>query len=470
MNKARSLQWRLLRQLLLALPVLWLLTSIGTAFVLFHEMAEVNDTQMSQLARHLLSVSLEEIETARLPENESLYGHRSNVKTDRGHVDDDDMGFAIWDEHGRLVLSDEKGSQFVWHNDRDGFYNEGGSFNHTGWRMLTLVSADGEYRVAVGQKMAVRREILFNTVWAQLLPWLVALPLLLLTIFSSVRRGLQPLNQLVNNIGARAPSARTPLPQHDVPTEILPLVEALNRLFERVADAMERETRFTADAAHELRSPLAALQVQLAVLAQTEDETERLHVLHKLEQGLSRANHLIEQLLTLARIDPGEFTAQSQSIDWATVSERALSDVSISAREKQIQLKRVYRSGNPESSLPAQGDAMLLSLLLRNLLDNAVRYSPPGSVVTLQLDVDSVAVLDNGPGLDPAVLARVCERFYRPPGQKEQGSGLGLSIAERIASLHQLRLHLANRPEGGLAAYLSRQSHEHDDAGGPSSL
>ncbi len=469
MSTAYSLRWRLLRQLLLVLPVLWLLTSIGTAFALFHEMAEVNDTQMNQLARHLLSVSLEEIETARLPENESDLPSRQ-LKQDAGHVDQDDMGFAIWDEHGRLILSDEKGSQFAWRNDMDGFYNQGGQFDHKAWRMLTLASADGEYRVTVGQKMAVRREILFNTVWAQLLPWLVALPLLLLAIFSSVRRGLQPLNQLVNNIGARAPSAREPLPPQNVPKEILPLVAALNRLFERVADAMERENRFTADAAHELRSPLAALQVQLAVLAQTEDETERLHVLHKLEQGLARANHLIEQLLTLARIDPGEFTTQSQTIDWATVSERALSDVSISAREKQIQLKRVYLSGSPESSLPVQGDAMLLGLLLRNLLDNAVRYSPPGSVVTLQLAVDSVAVLDNGPGLDPAILARVCERFYRPPGQKEQGSGLGLSIAERIAGLHRLRLHLENRPEGGLAACLSQQSHEDDHADGDSSL
>ena len=165
---------------------------------------------------------------------------------------------------------------------------------------------------------------------------------------------------------------------------------------------------------------------------------------------LTPKNHqLTEQLLTLSRLDPMQALPDAQPLNWQDIAHQALQSVNLHAREQRIQLKLECPDGF-EHVFPAEGNPLLLQLMLRNLLDNAIRYSPPNSHITLALAANGLSVCDEGPGIAAEHLPRILERFYRPPGQSQQGSGLGLSIVERIADLHGLRLVLANADEGGL--------------------
>jgi two-component system sensor histidine kinase QseC len=311
-----------------------------------------------------------------------------------------------------------------------------------------MTAPDSSITVAVGQSLAFRNSFALELAVSQLLPWLAALPVWMLLMARVVGRGLAPLTSLAKAIRQRRADDSSPV-LSDVPSEIKPLTEALNTLFTRVADTLEHERRFTADAAHELRTPLAALQVQAEVLALVDDPATRQHAIQQLLTGIERASRLVEQLLALSRLDPLTGPDSRQPIDWRSLAEQARCDVAALAEQRAAAVE-IDGAAGPELS----GDATLLALLLRNLLDNALRYSPPGAVVRLVLAADAVEVQDNGPGIAEPQLLRVRERFYRPPGQAMSGSGLGLSIVERVASLHGLRLHLENRPDGGLAARL----------------
>jgi two-component system sensor histidine kinase QseC len=287
---------------------------------------------------------------------------------------------------------------------------------------------------------------------SQLTPWLVALPVLLVLIVGAVRHSMAPLRQLARDLEARAADERTPV-SLDLPSELRPLVRAMNRLFDRVSVAIEHERRLTADAAHELRTPLAALRVQAEVAQLAEDPVARRHALGQLTLGIDRLSRVVAQLLDLARLDALGAPARVAGIDWARVVEQAVSECLPLAEERGSQIDCVWPAGAVQV-LPLAGDETLIALLLRNLTDNALRYSQPGSLVEVVLAPQEVRVQDNGPGLPPAVLARLGERFYRPGGNDTRGSGLGLSIVRRVAGLHGLEVELANRPGGGFQVTL----------------
>lgn len=221
---------------------------------------------------------------------------------------------------------------------------------------------------------------------------------------------------------------------------------------------LAREKRFTADASHELRSPLTALQLQNDVLKQQllglhlnqAQETALFEQVQKMSDSVQRANHLVEQLLILAKLDPQLPSQNEQTpIDWLDLSDRALSQVNRFACEKNSQLKRIC---DDVPILPITGNWVLLELLLRNLLDNAIRYAPMGATITLMLLNDCIIVQNTGDGVREADLARLSERFFRPSVNQGYGSGLGLSIVKRIAELHGLTLDLQNWVENGQVA------------------
>ncbi|HJV06208.1 MAG TPA: ATP-binding protein [Chromobacteriaceae bacterium] len=452
MKGPASLQGRLAVLLLVSVPLIWLMATGFAVYAAHHEVDELYDTQLTLFARQLLTVQLTGEDDERpptLPDTKHLIG-----RGDAGGTDDDDIGVAVWDQHGALLLADGKGKRFTYDPERRGFFTISGKHEHD-WRLFYLPAPDGSRLVAVGQRQSLRHEVVSKVIQAQVVPWLFGLPVLLLLILWAVRRGLRPLQRLAESLRLRQPGDRTPLPE-SVPSETLPLVQSLNALFNRVAETLEREQRFTADAAHELRTPLAALKVQAEVIGLMPDDASRQRALAQLQLGIDRATRLIEQLLALSRLDPMSAPVAAQPIDWARLSERVLSDVQPAAQQKHITLARnlLVDAG---AVLPLTGDDTLIGLLLRNLLDNAIRYSPDGAEVVLELSAERVAVIDNGPGIDPQWLARVRERFFRPPGQDVAGSGLGLSIVERIAELHGLTLDLNNQPAGGLIASLHRR-------------
>ncbi|MGE6246653.1 ATP-binding protein [Psychrobacter proteolyticus] len=474
----KSIQQRLFISLLIGLPLLWLVTSSFIAWRLWHEINEMNDTQITQVVRYLMGISADNDEQSDREDNNEtehngkpvakIYNLKSKALSgDLGDAEDDYMGFAIWDKEGHLLAADENGQSFSFLPDQRGFVEEDNAIYQRlnpfskRWR---LFYAHEDYRsddmseervIAIGQSLASRREMIVEAMSVQVLPMLIGLLSLMILTIGLIRHGLMPLSQISSEVEQRKPQDDRPITA-DVPQEIQPLVTALNVLFVKVADTLAREQRFTADASHELRSPLAALKLQADLLQQqllqlsgVENDSQLFYHTQKISDGIERATHLVDQLLVLAKIEPQQQLPpeQLERPDWLMLTDTVLSDVNRLAREKHIQLRRTVQCDDPADILPILINPVLFKLLTRNLLDNAIRYCPEGCQIELQLDIDSIKVVDNGLGADPEQLARLSERFYRPAGQTQIGSGLGLSIANRIADLHNLTLAFANRPE-----------------------
>ena len=435
---ATSIRRRLLAYLSGGLLALWLATALASAAVALHEINEIADSQMSQLARSLMQVP------------QAAAGSTADLPP-AGGAESSNNGFAICDKHGTLLLADRYGREIPFQT-ASGFHNNRAAWQGSAWRYLYLHDEHSGRTVAVSQRLKERLSTLTNALWVQLALTFLSLPLLLWLIARGIRRGLTPLDLLAGELAARNAQSLQPVSEQ-VPAETLPLVQSLNALLARVAESLAREQRFTADAAHELRSPLAALKVQAEVLAMSSNEAEQQHHLGNIHESIDRANRLTEQLLTLARLDPMQALPDAQPIDWQRSAHQALQSVNLQAREKRVQLKLECACGFGQV-FPPLGNEVLLQLMLRNLLDNAIRYSPPNSHVTLTLAANGLSVCDEGPGIAAEHLPRIRERFYRLPGQSQQGSGLGLSIVERIADLHGLRLDLVNADERGLCVHM----------------
>ncbi len=401
------------------------------------------DTQQMLFAKRLLTMDLDEI---RAPERM----RKVPKKAKHGRLDDDALAFAIYTPDGRMVLNDgENGRDIPYHYRRDGFDNGQLNDDNDEWRFLWLTAPDGKYRVVVGQEHEYRQEMALDVVRSQFTPWLVALPIMLLVLIVLLSRELRPLKKLSQTLRARTPDATDRLATQGVPIEVRPVVDALNQLFARTQAMMARERRFTSDAAHELRSPLTALKVQTEVAQLSLDDPQaQAKALTQLHAGIDRASRLVEQLLTLSRLDSLESLDDVEPLNMADLLQSVVMDSYHPAQQAGIEI----RLNILDPQVTRTGQQLLLSLLVRNLLDNAVRYSPRDSRVEVTLDTHSVIVRDNGPGIAPDALTRIGERFYRPPGQDQTGSGLGLSIVKRIAALHRMTVTLGNGQHGGFEA------------------
>lgn len=435
-----SLKLRLTLLFLVLSLTAWFAASLVAWQQTSEKLDKLFDTQQMLFAKRLLTMDLDEI---RAPERM----REVPKKAKHGHLDDDALAFAIYTPDGKMVLNDgENGREIPYHYRREGFDNGQLNDDNDDWRFLWLTAPDGKYRVVVGQEREYRQEMALDVVRSQLTPWLVALPAMLLVLIVLLSRELWPLKKLAQTLRARSPDATDQLPTHGVPAEVSPLVEALNQLFARTGEMMARERRFTSDAAHELRSPLTALKVQTDVAQLSLDDPQaQAKALNQLHAGIDRASRLVEQLLTLSRLDSLENLDDVEPLKLADLLQSAVMDIYHPAQQAGIEIRLHIH----DPQVTRTGQQLLLSLLVRNLLDNAVRYSPRGSVVEVTLDTHSFTVRDTGPGIAPEALARIGERFYRPPGQDQTGSGLGLSIVKRIATLHRMQVSLRNGQVGG---------------------
>lgn len=320
------------------------------------------------------------------------------------------------------------------------------------WRSLILETHDATIRIQVMQSITTRNEEALEMAAKTAQPLALLLPLLLLAIYFSVRRGLKPLDDLTTEVLSRSPENLSSLAGRAAPREAQPLVAAINRLLYRLNGSLENERRFTADAAHELRTPLAAARVQTQVAMLSTDMDKRNHALAQTLAGLDRATRLVEQMLRLARLDPLATLPDPTAVDLSQLARDVVASVRDTTKKCAIEVdiddEKVVVEGVPD----------LLQVALRNLVDNAVRYSPEGSRITVTLQHENgqpvLSVADNGPGVSETELPRLVERFYRSPEVVAEGSGLGLTIVHRIAELHGARLELANRAAGGLEARL----------------
>ena len=318
------------------------------------------------------------------------------------------------------------------------------------WRVFAAYGADKDVQVYVGEQMRSRDSILWAVLRSTLWPMLVALPLLGLAVWWAVYRGVQPIRRLGRALAERQPQALDPITLRHAPTEMMPMIAALNGLFERIGHLLESERRFTADAAHELRTPIAAIRMQAQVAMGEADDALRQHALQGTLEGCDRATRLVEQLLSLSRLEALEAPVMA-AVDLRAVAQQVVAELAPKAIGKQQTLEF-----EGDASCPIPGNATLLAVLVRNLVDNAVRYSPSSAriKVAVQLQGGQVAlrVEDSGPGLDDADSTRLGERFFRVTGSLESGSGLGWSIVRRIAAVHRLDIEVGHSTElGGLA-------------------
>jgi two-component system sensor histidine kinase QseC len=440
MSMPRSLQGRLLLLVLGLVVSVWLATVTLTWIDARHELDELLDGHLAQAAALLVVQQAGEIED-----------DDHDVDAPTLHRYAPKVAFQVFHE-GRLALrsSNAPAEPMLAMSGRAarGFHTI--EIGGTRWRVFATHGRERDVQVFVGEQVASRDSILWAVLRSALWPMLFALPLLALAVWWAVRRGVAPMRLLGRSLAQRSPNALQPIAVDGAPSEMAPMLDALNGLFSRIAELMESERRFTADAAHELRTPIAAIRAQAQVALGATQDAERQHALRATLQGCDRITRLVEQLLTLSRLEAGAAPSLA-SVDLAALARQLVAEIAPQALDKQ-QAIEVEAAGRCE----VQGDATLLSAMLRNLLDNAVRYSPPGAGVRVAVSSAPggvrLAIDDSGPGMAAGDIARLGERFFRVVGSGQPGSGLGWSITRRIAAVHRASLRAARSSVlGGLS-------------------
>ena len=355
---------------------------------------------------------------------------------------------------GQLMLADREGGKLAYRSDAIGFADQ--DFDGERWRVYYQRAASGDWMVAVGQLSEEREELVRAILMGQLLPWVLTLPALLIAMALAVRQALKPVHRLTAELQQRSSDDLHALRDDAFPSDLRPLVQAMNELLHKVDSQIEHERRFTADAAHELRTPLAALQAQWDA-AQLEAGRAPSPADAKIAQGLQRLSRLVTQMLALSRLEHLDRATTTQPIDWVAMVEALFGELLPLAERHRVELECEWPAQDAKPLLQ-RGDSELLTLMLRNLMDNAVRHSPPGGRVKLRLATDAIEVIDNGPGVPAEHLHRLGDRFFRMPGQAESGSGLGLSIVQRIAALHGLALSWGPGTDAGAPGFRLRLS------------
>lgn len=430
-----SIRRTLLVWLLLGLATVAVLTTIATYVETRREIGDLFDLQLKQLAYSTRIDDLVRGRPASVPPRE---GQRVSGVSE--------IVTQIWDRNGVLVYFSQAGAGLPV-PATEGYSDV--VQNGRAWRIYTHV--DGKHALQVAHALDERREIAASTALRTLLPLAALIPFLGVLIWYAVGRGLRPLDAMSRAVAKRRPDAMAPLAETGLPRELLPLAGSLNALLVRLDEALAAQRRFTADAAHELRTPLAALKLQAELAERAPDAAARTAAMGELEAGVDRASRLVDQMLTMARLEPDATPRHFEATDLVPLAKDALIARAglAAARGIDIGLTRADRIG-------LHGDPATLSMLLANLLDNALRYTPAGGRIDVAVANDGgralLKVADTGPGIPPEERERVFERFHRGPGQDAgggaTGSGLGLSIVRRIADAHGATVDLGAAPDG----------------------
>ena len=431
----RSIRRNLLVWLLIGMALAIAGAAVGTYLRARDEANALFDYQLKEMA-----ASLTDAPFAAVPSGTTAGGPGS-----------DTLVVQIWDRNGVQVFLSQPRRVLPQHAQR-GFTTI--STDSGEWRVFSTL-AEGQV-VQVAQPMSARRELAASLALHTIVPLLAALPFLALVAWLTIARGLSPLDRIAAAVARRSPKLLEPLSEAGLPREVQPLVHALNGLLGRLGDALAAQRSFIADAAHELRTPLTAVHLQAQLAERAATDVERGAALSELKGGLERATRLSEQLLALAREEPGVSDRPAAPVDLAATARTIVADFAPLAAAKGIDLG-VDASGAAQ----VHGDAEALATLVSNLVDNAVRYTPgPGRVDVLLEREDSRVVLevrDTGPGISAEDRPRVFDRFYRGASAHAagapHGSGLGLAIVKRIAERHGTDVELGSGLNGqGLGA------------------
>lgn len=438
-----SLQARVLATVLGLVTGVWLVAVVATWIDTRHELNELMDGHLAQVASFFAMQSLDALDGDDFPPAPLLHKNQPRV------------AFQVWHE-GRLVVRSVNAPQLPL-GDRVARRTQLREVQGQVWRVLGTMGKEEDVVIYIGEHESARRDVLMASLRGVLWPFALALPLLALGVWWAVSGSMRPLRELGAVVAVRHPGALDPMPLDAAPPEVRPLVTALNGLFDRVARMLESERRFNADAAHELRTPIAAIRMQAQVAQGATSDAERARALAATVQGCDRAARLVEQLLQLSRLEGEPVLAPTAHVDLVAVLRQVVQDLQpmAAARGQRVECDLAA------AVLPVPMEPGLVQVLLRNLVDNALRYSPQDGVVRVIATqeaggVPSVVVEDSGPGMTPQEMARLGERFFRVLGTAVRGSGLGWSIVQRIARLHGLDVTVARSGTlGGLHVRVS---------------
>lgn len=418
-----------------------------------HEVQELFDAQLARSARLMLSLALTEINQGNLQALQDMILH-NRLRLEEHKFDDEEealadghayerkLVFQIWDGHGNMVLRSANAPLYPMTLIDSGYSDK--SFEDNQWRVFSLWNYDHSYQVMAAERGDVRDELIDSIIQRLLLPFLVALPVLAWLVWMAVGWGLIPLKRVAEEVKNRHINYLEQLETGEVPEEVRPLVDELNRLFITLNASVEKERRFTSDAAHELRTPLAALKTHAQLAVAAEDGLQAKQSIEQILVGVDRASHVVDQLLALARVEHAGQDRRMvlQPVDLHQLSVVVVSDLVALAVENGVEL-----SVQESAEFVVRGDVTGLSMLIRNLVDNAIRYTPAGSEVRLEFSIldgrPVLHVIDNGPGIpDPVEREKMFERFRRGEGLPQTGCGIGLSIVRSIADSHGAEVRL----------------------------
>lgn len=424
-----SLQLQLLGGTLAFVSAVWLVLSVVAWREAESEAEELFDAHLAQTAALLVVLSSEE--SSDLPEE--LPSHRYARK----------VAFQIWSDKGKLLARSTTAPREPLTDQTKGFSDR--RIDGRSWRIYSKVDERHRHRILVAESYEARNAVGKELAKHLLTPLVIALPTLALGLVLLMRQRFKPLQRLATSIGQRSPDRLDPIAAADVPQEIQPIIEQTNRLLQRVSDSIEQERRFTADAAHEIRTPLAVIRTYAQVAAAAAENDERTRALTSVVQATDRATHLLAQLLTMARLDNDTLTGHFVNCDLRKIAVDVIAEITPQALEKKVEVML-----DEGQAAWVRGEPALLAVLLRNLIDNAIRYSSAETFVAVTIKrADGqvrLTVSDQGPGIPESERERVLSRFTRLGGSEAPGSGLGLSIALRIAQLHGAALVLQDGP------------------------
>ncbi|SAK68568.1 sensor kinase [Caballeronia fortuita] len=428
-----SIRRWLLGWLIFGLGIACLIAGIGIFSTARLEAGELFDYELRTVALSLPgNITAEDVALGRNPE---LHG-----------IADDRLVIDIWDPSGRLVYHSPHepalprfgvGFQSV---EREGIL----------WRAFGVAQANRFVQVA--QPYFIRDDLAISLALRTIWPLALLIPVIVVIVLVVVARGLSPVRWLSDSLVARSPESLDPVVfDKPMPDELRPLVDALNGLLVRLGEASQAQRTFVADAAHELRTPLTALKLQMQGAIGDGSLQVDAATLAKIDGRLNRLIHLAQQLLSMAREDAAR-EAAIVPMSLRTLCELRVGDFSLLAETRSIDLGlELEHAQNDHDAFTIMGDTHAFTVLVNNLLDNAIRHTPHGGRVDVMLrrekDGIALSVRDSGPGIAQSEIDRVCDRFYRCVGTTGHGGGLGLAIALRVAQRHHATLEVANRDD-----------------------
>ncbi len=356
--------------------------------------------------------------------------------------------FQVWDNKGHLVLHSKTHWNDILNNAPVGFSDL--QLGKDNWRLYTQYDRSKEYKIIVAELYDIRRELADDIARNNAYILLISYPIFGVLIWLIVSLALRSVIRVTGEISNRASTYLEPVDASDIPIEIKPVVTELNKLFIRLKLAFDRNKRFAGDAAHELRTPLAALRTQAQVALKSDNKTERENALLKMIVGVDRSSHIVTQLLTLSRLSQEETLNDERPLDLHKVATEIIAYLVPQALEKDIEIELAP----PPKNAVIYGNETALGILISNIVDNAIRYTPRNGSVKMSILNDGKHIIfrtiDSGPGIPEELCERVFERFFRVLGTTETGSGLGLAIVQQIAELHSAKIVLSTPPGGGL--------------------